>query len=88
MLAENLKKELKENLLKDIPQLQDRVIDQINSYGNFSIICDKHINRVSTFSIPQKYKSVIEEWAKENGFITYNTYNSYGVKSLNIKLPC
>ena len=86
MPAENLKKELKENLLKDIPWLQERVIDQIKNYGNFSIICDKHINKVSTFSISQKYESVIEEWAKENGFRTYNTYNSYGVKSLNIKL--
>ena len=86
MLAENLKKELKENLLKDIPWLQERVVDQIKSCGEFSIICDKHINKVSTFSIPQKYESVIGEWAKENGFRTYNTYNSYGVKSLNIKL--
>ena len=86
MLAESLKRELKENILKDIPWLQERVVDQIKSYGNFSIICDKHINRISTFSIPQKYEPVIEEWAKENGFITYNTYNSYGVKNLNIKL--
>ena len=86
MIEENLKKELKENLLKDIPWLQERVVDQIKTYGNFSIICDKHIKHVSTFSIPQKYESMIEEWAKENGFKTYNTYNSYGVKSLNIKL--
>ena len=34
MLAESLKKELKENLLKDIPWLQERVVDQIKSYGN------------------------------------------------------
>lgn len=61
MLAESLKKELKENLLKDIPWLQERVINQIKNYGNFSIICNKHINRVNTFSIPQKYESVIEE---------------------------
>ena len=86
MLAESLKKELKENLLKDIPWLQERVVDQIKSYGNFSIICDKHISKVNTFSIPQKYESIIKEWSKENGFKTYNTYNSYGVKSLNIKL--
>ena len=86
MLAEELKKELKENLLKDIPWLQERVINQIKTYGNFSIICDRHVQRVSTFSIPQKYESVIEQWAKENGFFTYNSYNSYGVKSLNIKL--
>lgn len=84
-LAETLKNDSK-NLLNDTPWLQETVINQIKTYGYFSIICDKHIKNVSTYSLPQKYEYLIQNWAKENGCITYNTYNSYGVKSIKIEL--
>lgn len=84
-LAETLKNDIK-NLLDDIPWLQERVISKIKAYGYFSIICDKHVKNVSTYSLPQKYEYPIQNWAKENGFKTYNTYNYYGVKSIKIEL--
>ena len=84
-LAETLKNDAK-NLLDNIPWLQEKVISQIKTYGHFSIICDTHIKNVSTYSLPQKYEYPIQNWAKENGFITYNTYNSFGVKSIKIEL--
>lgn len=84
-LAEELKNDTK-NLLNDIPWLQNSVINQIKTYGYFSIICDTHIKNVSTYSLPQKYEYPIQNWAKENGFRTSNTHNSYGVKSIKIEL--
>lgn len=84
-LAETLKNDSK-NLLNDIPWLQESVISRIKTSGYFSIICDTHVKNVSTYSLPQKYEYPIQNWAKENGFKTYNTYNSYGVKSIEIKL--
>ena len=84
-LAETLKNDSK-NLLNDIPWLQNSVINQIKTYGYFSIICDTHVKNVSTYSLPQKYEYPIQNWAKENGIRTSNTYNSYGVKSIKISL--
>jgi len=83
-LAEQLRAEV--NIIKDIPWLQDAVADRIRNEGEFCIICDKHIHDISRTAIPYKYWNSVEQWAKEEGFVVGERYNSHGVKYLTIRL--
>lgn len=83
-LAEQLRQEV--DITKELPWLKEEVVKQIRQSGKFSIICDTHISRADSFSIPYKYWTPIEKWATSEGFSVYCSHNSYGVKRLNIEL--
>jgi hypothetical protein len=83
-LAEQLRQEV--DITKELPWLKEEVVKQIRQRGKFSIICDTHINSADSFSIPYKYWTPIEKWARSEGFSVYGSHNSYGVKRLNIEL--
>lgn len=85
-LAEQLRNEMGSSIHTEIPWLKQRVLERIKHDGEFSIICDRHINDISTFSIPYRYWSPIEDWARSEGFRCECRYNSYGVKHLCISL--
>lgn len=83
-IAEQLKNEI--NLQKDIPWLKEEVMSQIRGRGMFSIICDTHIRDVTKFSLPYKYNSSIQDWARQEGLNVETAYNNYGVKHIRITL--
>lgn len=83
-LADLLRNEI--DIHKELPWLQEEVVKRIKSNGVFSIICDTHVNDISTYSLPFKYWSPVETWARKEGFNTDCKYNNYGVKHLIITL--
>lgn len=83
-IAEQLKSEI--NLQKDIPWLKDEVMKQIRNRGMFSIICDTHINDIDSYSLPYKYNSAVQSWARQEGLNVETAYNNYGVKHIRITL--
>ena len=85
-LADLLRQEASSTLLKDISWLPEKVIEDIRGRGKFSIICDRHIREISTYSLPMKYEYPIKQWATQQGFRVSNSYNSYGVKYIDITL--
>lgn len=87
-LADMLREESKNNLLKDIEWLPEEVAKDIRNCGRFIIICDTHIHDISKTrsSIPYKYDHAVREWARQQGFNVYSKCNSYGVKQIAIEL--
>lgn len=84
-LADQLKNEV--NIHEIMPWLKEDVIREIRSYGRYSRICDKHIDKIKqNFAFPFKYYVHIEEWARKEGFRVHSEYNSYGVRSIVISL--
>lgn len=85
-LAEQLRNESK-NLLSEIPWLEEETVKHIRWNGKYSMICDKHIDKISkSWAIPERFWTPIADWARENGFRVSTSYNSYGVKSIVISL--
>lgn len=85
-LAEQLRNESK-NLLSEIPWLEEETVKHIRWNGKFSMICDKHIGKITqAWAIPERFWTPIADWARENGFRVSTSYNSYGVKSIVISL--
>ena len=90
-LADLLRQEQKNTLLKDIPWLPEEVLKDIRTSGRFVIICDTHIKEEATSSrihsaIPNRLDAPVQQWAREQGFNSRNIYNSYGVKMIEITL--
>lgn len=90
-LAELLRQEQKNSLLKEIPSLPERVVNSIRNSGRFVIICDKHISEDNVkdsnpSALPNRFDFPIQQWAREQGFRSHNIYNSYGVKMIEITL--
>lgn len=84
-LAEQLRNEI--NIHSVMPWLKEETIKHIRWNGVYSMICDKHIDKISeSWAIPNKYYDPIKTWAESEGFKVYSTYNSYGVRSINIEL--
>lgn len=86
-LAEQLRKEASSNLLNDLPWLAEETIKHIRWDGRYSMICDKHIDKISkSWAVPNKYYAPIEEWARKEGFRVSASYNRAGVRSIVIEL--
>ena len=87
-MAELLRQEQKNELLKDITWLPEEVAKDIRNCGRFIIICDTHIHEISKTrsSIPYKYDYPVCEWARQQGFNVTHKCNSYGVKQIVITL--
>lgn len=85
-LADILRRESSNQLLKDIEWLPEEVAKEIRGCGRFTIICDKHISKISKSSIPYKYDYPVREWARSQGFNVSTIHNSYGVAIICITL--
>lgn len=85
-LADVLRRESSNQLLKDIEWLPSEVAKDIRSGGRFTIICDRHIHDISKSSIPYKYDYAVREWARSQGFNVSTLHNSYGVAYICITL--
>ena len=84
-LAEQLRNEI--NVTNEIPWLAEEVVKAIRNNGRYVIICDTHIKDVKrNWSLPNKYFTPVCEWARKEGFCARATYNSYGVKHIEITL--
>lgn len=85
-LADILRREAENNLLKDIPWLPSHVADVVRECGKYRIICDRHIREVSESSLPNKYYYPIKQWAEQQGFRVSNEYYSSGTRLIAITL--
>lgn len=85
-LADQLRNESK-NLLNEIPWLKEETIKHIKWDGRYSMICDRHIDKISkSWALPERFWVPVADWARENGFHVSTSYNSHGVKSIVISL--
>ena len=86
-MAELLRQEQKNELLKDITWLPECVESAIRNNGRYIIICAPHISEVKKdWALPEKYDYSVCEWARQQGFNVTHKYNSYGVKQIVITL--
>lgn len=84
-IAEQICNEI--NVTKEIPWLAEDVMKAIRNDGEYTIICDTHIGNISRgWSLPNKYFAPVCEWARREGLHARATYNSYGVKHIEITL--
>ena len=86
-MAELLRQEQKNELLKDITWLPECVASAIRNNGRYIIIYAPHISEVKKdWALPEKYDYSVCEWARQQGFNVTHKYNSYGVKQIVITL--
>ena len=86
-LADELRSQISMNdIFKAIPNLKNDISMSIRGMGEYSIICGSHIDRIKSSAIPLKYKSVFENWARNEGFVVRNSYNGYGVMYIDLTL--
>lgn len=86
-MAELLRQEQKNELLKDITWLPECVASAIRNQGRYIIICAPHVRNIEKdFALPEKYDYPVCEWACQQGFNVTHKYNSYGVKQIVITL--
>lgn len=84
-LAEQIRSQI--DLQKELPWLKNDVANAIKACGEYCIICDTHIDKITRgWAVPNKYYAPICEWARKEGLSTRPVHNSYGVKHIEITL--
>lgn len=85
-LAEQLRQQI--NVTKELPWLAGDVMRTLQSNsGRYKILCDSHIRQIERgWSLPGKYFTPVCEWARSEGLYACATFNSRGVRSIEITL--
>lgn len=86
--ADMLRQELKNELPFTKKDFINALVESIRKYGKATWICDDHI-RETNLQLRQmqlEHRSILTQYAEEEGFMVFPTYNIYGVRQLEFSI--
>lgn len=86
--ADMLRRELKDELPFTKKDFIDALVERIRKYGKATWYCNGRVCETNLLrrEIHLKHERILTQYAEEEGFMVFPTYNMYGVRQLEFSI--